>query len=367
MASPPPPRPWLTRREIVQVARDSIQNYTLHRTNRMAAALAYYTLFSLFPLLLLLLAIIGFLLNAGWPAARDASQYVMDLVAELLPEVGGLVSSALASIQNGRGTSSVIGVLGLLWSASSTFNQLHLALDQIWGLNGIGSIGLTVRRRAISIAVVLGLGLLLVLSQVARSTWYWLSGLTHEVPGMALAQAMFTWLLPFVVSTVVFGLMFRSFPSVPISWRDVWPGAVLAGVGWESLKLLFGLYAGQFANWQAVYGPVAGVIGLLTWLYLSFVVILFGAEFAAAYSTLLRSTPVLSAEMMPVPAMVAPNLAVAQPEPARLANLKPSSNKRRNVPSMAAGTAAGVLGGVTALGLVVGWLLGWRPGRPSSH
>ena len=282
------PRIELRLQTVVGVARHAVRAFSHRNTSRIAAALAYYTLFSLFPILLLLLSLLGFLLDAGWSVAVAAQQDLLTAVEDFLPSAGDWVSNAIQSIQEGRSASGIIGLLGLLWSASSTFNHLHIVLDQIWGLPGRADLRLTVQRRVGSLLIVLGLGLLLLVAQAVRSVTYWLTSISDHLPGGALLQAVVTWLFPFFLASVVFALMYRFLPTRKISWQEVWPGAVLAGVGWEALKLSFALYASNFANWQAVYGPVASVIGLLTWLYLSYVVVLFGAEFAAAYAEHLR-------------------------------------------------------------------------------
>jgi hypothetical protein len=160
------------------------------------------------------------------------------------------------------------------------------------------------------------------------------------------------WALPFVVSIVAFGIVYRSFPSVPISWYDIWPGAVLAGIGWELLKWLFSLYAVQLANWKAVYGPIASVIALLTWLYFSFTVLLFGAAFSAAYSAQLRKMP----EPSPEPA--AEPLAVAAGSTVITVAGRNGHRERERRPSLTAGTVAGVVGALAAAGVGVGLLVG---------
>lgn len=358
-------RALLRPQEVVAVTRSAVRAFGVHRTQRMAAALAYYTLFSLFPILLLLLALIGYLLDADWYLAVETRAHLVRLTADMLPAAGNLVNSAIGSIQAARGASGVIGLLGLLWSASTTFNQLHIALDQIWGLNGLPGLRLTVRRRAVSLVMVLGLGLVLIAAQVLDSISRSLPAMAKQVPEGALVLSVVTRPLPIIVAIVAFGLLYRALPSVPISWRDVWAGAVLAGIGWESLKWLFALYAARFANWQAVYGPVAGVVGLLTWLYLSFVVILFGAEFAFAYSTRPRRwSPAAAA--VPEPADPSPQTGEGQvPEPT------PSSpnHRRRRGAAFVRGTAAGVIGVVAALVIGIGLLVGnaRRLGRSSTE
>ncbi len=351
---------WPAFQEVIAVTREAFEAFSRHRTNRMAAALAYYTLFSLFPLLLLFLSVIGFLLDAGWPAALEAREYLLLITNEALPAVGDLVIRAIESIQAARGASWLIGLFGLLWSASGTFNQLHIALDQIWGFNGRSGFRLTAKRRVMSVLFVLSFGLFLLLAQALKSVTYWLTILTDQLPGGASLLSISTWLFPFVVAVLVFGVMYRTFPSLPICWRDVWPGAVLAGIGWELLKWLFVIYTAEFANWQAVYGPVAGVIGLLTWLYFSFTIILFGAEFAAALGN--NRTNQVCDETG-----VAPVVGDAGVEGA-LEETPPAESGRRRGGGMISGTAAGVIGVAAAVVIGVGVLVGGirRSGR-SAH
>ncbi len=348
-------------KEILLVTGSAFRAFGRRRTGRMSAALAYYTFFSLFPLLLLLLSGLGFLLEAGWSVATEAGDYLVTLTEESLPAFGDLVSGAIESIRTVRGTSGLIGLLGLLWSASSVINQIQIALDQIWGFDKETAFPRTVRRRVESVLVVLGLGLLLLAAQVLKSITHWLILLSDQVPGGGLAYQVLTWIFPFVSAVLVFGIMFRTFPSQTISWQEVLPGAVLSGIGWELLKWLFVFYAAQFANWQAVYGPVASVIGLLTWLYLSYTVIFFGAEFAAALGS---SRAVRSTEL---DSTTAPEITVEETLPAvdllpeengedsDLVEPPPPAERGR---SFWSGTAAGVIGAVAVVAIGVGVLIG---------
>ncbi|MBN1314177.1 MAG: YihY/virulence factor BrkB family protein [Anaerolineales bacterium] len=332
----------------------------------MAAALAYYTLFSLFPLLLLILSIIGYLLDAGWSVATGTREVLVQLTVEVIPAFGDLVNNALDTIQTGRGVSGIIGLLGLVWAASTTFNHLHIALDQIWGLSAKTDLRLTVKRRVISILIVLSLALLLIIAQATKSLVYWLTFITDQLPGGVFLHALMTWIFPFIAAVFTFGFMYQVFPSVKISWRDVWPGAVMAGVGWELLKLIFAIYVAQFADWQAIYGPVASVIGLLTWLYLSFTIILFGAEFAAAFSKNNFSTEPtvenesvqqIEREIDSIPADPLPDNGKIKPPEKR--------SQRKNVLNLATGLEAGIIGLLATLVISIGLLLKWKSNKTS--
>lgn len=363
-------RTRLSPREIVGVTQNAVQSFANHCANRMAAALAYYTLFSLFPLLLVLLSVIGFLLDAGWSVALDMRSYLEEATNELLPQAGELVSGAIESVRRARGTSGLIGILVLLWSASNVFNHLHIALDQIWGVNGLASLGLTVRRRGKSLALVLGMVLLLVVAHGFRSVTYLLASVSDQVPGGSSIYQVLMWALPFVVSILAFGTIYWSFPSVPISGYDVWPGAVLAGIGWELLKWLFGRYAVEFTNWNVVYGPIASVIALLTWLYLSFTVLLFGAAFSAEYSDRLRTRPEPAPEATSEAAEPAAASASASATATAAAGDEGENGgvERRRRPSLTAGAAAGVVGALAVVGVGVGLLVGnaRREGKPGA-
>lgn len=355
-------RVWPPLREIVAVTRAAFRAFSHHRTSRIAAALAYYTLFSLFPLLLLLLSIIGYLLDAGWPIAIDAREYLIRLTEDTIPAAGGLVSGAIESIQIARGASGLIGLFGLLWSASGTFNHLHIALDQIWGFNGTPAFRLTVKRRVTSIAFVLSMGLLLLAAQALKIVTHWLIALTDQIPGGGTVYSVTTWVFPFIVAVLVFAVMYHTFPSRPISWRDVWPGAILAAIGWELLKWLFVIYTARFANWQAVYGPVAGVIGLLTWLYFSFVIVLFGAEFAAALGSARAAwlRDLQEDELVPTEEIVA-----EQAQPA----LSLAHADREWGVGVMSGPVVGVIGVLAAFGIGIRLLVGGvrRFGRSSTE
>jgi membrane protein len=361
------PRTWLPPREILGVTQDAVQTFSLHRTSRMAAALAYFTFFSLFPLLLLLLSLLGFLLDMGQIQDSDlviqARTSLTELVESNLPGTGDLVSTVMDNVQTSRGASGLIGLLGLLWSASNTFNHLHIALDQIWGFEGHPGLGLTIRRRFSSVLIVLSLGVLLLLAQMLKTLAFVLVKLDELMPGNASITGLVTWLFPFVLAIVVIGAIFRTFPSMSLSWYEVWPGAVLAGIGWELLKWLFAKYAIEFADWQAVYGPVASVIALLTLLYFTFTVVLFGAEFSAAYSRQLHQQLEPVAQLEPVVQLEPVAQLEAESKSLPTAEAEPEdedepAKQRRLAPNFTAGTVAGVIGALAVTGVGAGLLVG---------
>jgi membrane protein len=176
------------------------------------------------------------------------------------------------------------------------------------------------------------------------------------------------------LTVVLFASLYRFLPRAALSFADVWPGAIVAAVGWELLKRGFVLYATSVADWTQLYGPIAGVIGLLLWLYLSAQVLLFGAEFSAAYSRLLadKHTPA------PLPRAAEPSVGTQGPKIPHPINSSPSpiasapdtpqplqgkvSPRAWTGAGLARGTAVGLVGAGVASGLVIGGILttGWR-------
>ncbi len=272
-----------TLKDIVYLFRRALLKFSADGCSRMGAALAYYTLFSLFPLLLLLISILGFLLASGMPLLADARTYILDSVAATLPQATDMVAQGIKAAERARGATGVVGLLTLLWSASNMFTQLCQALNIIWDSPPPATIGAAIRTKLTAIAVVLSISALLFLSMVADTALsvaarhlalgsIWRSGWARLAPLYTAAMA-----------TAVLALLYRYLPNTTVRWRHVWPGALLAGVAWELLREGFTVYATRYANYVAVYGTVGTTIALLSWIYLSAQILLFGAEFTVVY------------------------------------------------------------------------------------
>lgn len=345
---------FITRRAIVAFGDDEIA--------QRSAALAYYALFSMFPLLLLTISLLGFMLEAGVPLAMDAQTIVLQAAQQTLPQARDLVERIIVTTRRTRGGTGLVGLIVLAWSASNIFTHLRLALNAIWdtGLpQGLGGV-LRLRIRALGMAI--STGLLLLIFTLADTTLELLAGYTTRLPWSATLWSVGRPLLLISTTVILLALLYRFVPRAPLSWVDVWPGAIVAAVGWEVLKRGFVWYTTSVADWAAVYGPITGVIGLLLWLYLSAQVLLFGAEFAAAYSRLVDErhapVPIPSETELPIESIEPPIDefgAVSTPtETARGAE--------RQREGLARGTAIGLIGAGVAAGLTIVGLLatGWR-------
>jgi membrane protein len=251
---------------------------------RLAASLAYYTLLSIAPLIILAVAVTG--LAFGEEAARQ------HISGELSSVVGGGAAVAIQSIaQNARtpGTgvvSIIVGLVVLLFGASGVFGELQSALNTVWGVApkpGRGIWGL-VKDRFFSFTLVVGVAFLLLVSLIVSAALTWLG----EVFASALPGGAFVWqVLNFCISlgvvTALFALMFKKLPDVQIRWRDVWVGAAVTAGLFTLGKFGLGLYLGS-AGVSSAYGAAGSIVALVIWVYYSAQVLLVGAEFTEAYA-----------------------------------------------------------------------------------
>ena len=344
----------VTRRALLQFGEDGMA--------QRSAALAYYAFFSVFPLLLLAISLLGFMLEAGVPLAVDAQTAALQAVEQTLPEAKELVERAVTTTRTTRGGTGLIGLIVLAWSASNIFTQARLALNAVWNVGVPKGLGGVLQLRLKGLGMALATGLLLFVFTLSDTILGVIAGYATRLPWSDALWPVGQPLLLASATVILFAVLYRFLPYAPLSWVDVWPGAIVAGVGWEVLKHGFVWYTTSVADWSAVYGPVTGAIGLLLWLYLSAHVLLFGAEFAAAYRRLLDDKRTLVPIATTVtPAIIPDEQPLIQgsvaPSPAGLSSDHPASPA-----GLARGTAAGLVGAGMAGALVIVGLLatGWR-------
>lgn len=250
----------------------------------LAAALAYYTIFSLAPLLVIAIAIAGAIF--GEEAARG------EIVAQIQYLVGHqgaeIIETAIENSDKPQISSwaSVLSVVILLVGASGVFVQLQNALNLVWEVKVKPNAGIMnfIRKRLLSFSAVLGIGFLLLVSLVASAL---ISGVSKYMsgflPGVDWLWEVLNFVLSFIVITAVFALMFRYLPDVEIQWKDVWVGAFITTALFMLGKTLLGLYLGQ-SSFASTYGAAGSVIILLAWVYYSAQIVLLGAEITQSYA-----------------------------------------------------------------------------------
>ncbi len=253
---------------------------------QLGAALAYYTVFSLAPLILILLAIVGVIFRHdpanAWSKITQQMSYFLDRNAiEVVKQIAQQVAHPTKNI-----FASVIGIALALFGASGVFVQLQDALNTIWGVKAKPGAGIWefIRARFLSFGMVAGVCFLLLVSLTVESA---LQGFFHNLQAMfpaggfvALAMYFF---FDFVIVATLFAMIFRFLPDAKIRWRDVSIGAVLTAIFFLIGKWALGLYLGSGAAGSA-YGAASSLITLLLWVYYSAQILLFGAEFTQVYT-----------------------------------------------------------------------------------
>jgi membrane protein len=251
----------------------------------MGAALAYYTMFSIAPLLLIVISIAG--LVFGVEAARGE---IFTQLRGMMGEEGAVaIQGLLESVSKPEEgiMASVIGVVILIIGATTVFGELQDDLDRIWRAperdKSAGIMGL-LRARLLSFGMILGIGFLLIVSLVmsaalaALGTWW--GPLFGEMEALA---HIVNFLVSFAVVTLVFAMIYKIMPRVHIDWHDVWIGAAVTSLLFSIGKFLIGLYIGK-SGVTSGFGAAGSLVVVLVWVYYSAQIFLLGAEFTWAYA-----------------------------------------------------------------------------------
>jgi membrane protein len=269
--------------------KQTVADWSEDKAPRLGAALAYYTVFSLAPLLVISVALAGLFVDP------DQAQAVMDeQVRGFLGEGGQAAVQAMvegARKPTGGVIATVVGIVALLFGASGVFGQLQDALNTIWEVEpkpGRGVWGI-LRDRFLSFGMVLGIGFLLLVSLVLSSLITAAGNLARDLlPGPDALLHGINLAVSFGVVTLLFAAIFKLLPDVRIAWRDVWIGAAGTAVLFTIGKYLISLYLGYAAP-ESTYGAVGSLIAVLLWTYYSAQILLLGAEFTQAYARMYGS------------------------------------------------------------------------------
>ena len=268
---------------VYELLRDTVRGFMADGATRKAAALSYYTLFSLAPLLIISIAVAGAFFGAEAARGEIIAQLRGLLGEEAAVAVEGMVKSAA---RPGAGFwAAIIGVVTLLFGATTAFAELKQSLDQIWEAPSATLEGLwyTVRTRLLSFGVILSIGFLLLVSlvfsaAVAALQQRWLVG-DSAGAWLQVLNATFSY---FGVAAM-FGMLYKLLPSVRIAWGDVVMGSLVTAALFTIGKFVIGLYLGRSAI-SSSYGAAGAVIVILVWVYYSALIFLFGAEFTKVFA-----------------------------------------------------------------------------------
>jgi len=268
----------------LRLLKETASEWNEDNATRLAAALAYYAVFSIAPLLMIAISV------AGLVFGRDAAQ------GEIFRQLDGLIGPAgAATIQDmlrnsarpaSGAVASLIGVGLLLFGASGLTSELKAALNEIWEVPPPPSAGWghMVRERFLSLTLVLGVGFVLMVSLVLSAVVAAMGRYVNErMPGTEMALRGVELVASFAVVTLMFMLIFRFVPDAKVEWRDVWLGALVTALLFTGGKTLIGLYLGK-SSFSSVYGAAGSLVIFLAWVYYSAQILFFGAEFTQVYA-----------------------------------------------------------------------------------
>jgi membrane protein len=266
--------------------KTAFKEWNRDKCPQLGAALAYYTVFSLAPLILVLLAVFGII----YGGSEQAREKITDQLRYLIDPSGLKVIQDIANNAGQPKTSmvtTVIGSLVALFGASGVFGQLQDALNTIWSVKSQPSQGIWtfLRARFLSFAMVGGVCFLLLVSLTVESLLKGLhSYLQSLFPGGHYLGLAIFYAFDLVVIILLFAMLFRFLPDAKIAWHDVWMGAVLTAILFMIGKFLLGIYLSSGAAGSA-YGAASSLITLLLWIFYSAQILLFGAEFTKIYAS----------------------------------------------------------------------------------
>jgi membrane protein len=274
-------------KSLVGLVKETFSEWSEDKAQRLAAALAYYTIFSVAPLLVIAIAVASFIFS------RFGGQGVQSQVVAQIGAVVGAKGADLIQtmIQGALKPSSsilatVIGVVTLLFGATGLFVSIQDALNTVWEVTAEAGGGVLsmVKNRLLSFAMVLGVGFLLLLSMLISIV---LSALTNYFGSFLPDALSFSKILNpivfFVLITLMFAMIYKFLPDAEISWKDVWVGAAVTSFLFNIGKYLIGLYMAN-SSVASVYGAAGSLAVLLIWIYYSAIIFLFGAEFTQVYA-----------------------------------------------------------------------------------
>ena len=266
--------------------KQTLQEWLQDKAPQLGAALAYYTVFSLAPLILVLLAVVDVLFREDPAGARNMITHQISyfLDPSALQVVQNIAQKASQPGQNTIAT--IIGIVLAVFGASGVFGQLQDALNTIWGVKAKPGLGIWgfLRARFLSFAMVAGICFLLLVSLAIEAILKGFSQYMQSfLPGGIVIAVTVYLVFDFAVVVLLFAMIFRFLPDVKIQWRDVWIGAIMTAILFGLGKWLLGLYLGSGAA-GSTYGPASSLITLLLWVYYASQILLFGAEFTQVYA-----------------------------------------------------------------------------------
>jgi len=264
----------------LDIFRESIESFTRAGGSQAAASMAYYTFFSLFPLLLLMVTIGSYFLES-----QQAYQQALDFIKQTIPVSQELIEQNLQRVVHARHAVSVLSLAGLIWSASSAFSGLAFNINKAWSSSPRRSY---VQKRLVAVWMVCALVGLLIISLLAETAVHLLSRLQVPLFGGAAIYGSKLWglgstLAPWGLILLLFLALYRWVPTQEVNWRAAFWSALAAATGWKLASSIFVWYLGSgFGRYAIIYGSLGAVVALLFLIYIINWITLYGAHLNSA-------------------------------------------------------------------------------------
>jgi membrane protein len=275
-------RPRVKLKNIFPLLKETAGEWVEDKAPRLGAALAYYTVFSIAPLLIIAITITGLVF-------ADSQQQVLSEVRKLMGDKGAeAIQSMITAAQKPAQSivATILGFVTLFFGAAGVVIQLKDALNTIWDVENAPSGGLMgfVKKYFLSFGVVLGIGFLLLVSLLLEAGLAVVGQFVKDnMPALGVFMQVGGLVISFGAITLLFGMLFKFLPDIKVAWRDVWIGALLTSGLFVVGKIGLGLYLGKAAAASA-YGAAGSLVIMLLWIYYSAQILFFGAEFTQVYS-----------------------------------------------------------------------------------
>lgn len=271
-------------KDIIPLIKNTFSKWSEDKAARLAAALSYYTIFSIPPLLIITIAIAGLVFGQEAAESRIIAQFSSLIGADSAEALQAMIANARHPGESVA--AAIFGVIILLFGASGVFGQLQDALNTIWGVApkpGQGILSM-IKNRFFSFSMVLGLSFLLLVSLIISTALATVGEFVSALlPDLTILAQLLNLLISLSAVTVVFALIFKVVPDVEIAWSDVWIGAAVTAVLFVLGQFAIGLYLGN-SDVTSTYGAAGALVVILLWVFYSAQIMFIGAEFTQVYA-----------------------------------------------------------------------------------
>ena len=285
-------------RTLLRLLKMTVNEWLDDNVPRLGAALSYYTVFSLGPIVIIAITIVGLVF-------QNAQQQIMSEITNLVGENG---SEAITSMMDAArkpdrsAIATIIGSITLLFGAAGVFIQLKDAMNTVWNVKPTkaGGVWKFIRKYFVSFSMVLGIGFMLLVSLILSAGLSFIGNYLQQfIPGMAPLMKIVSFIVSFGVVSALFAVLFKYLPDTKIAWNDVWVGAVLTALLFVIGKFALGYYFAK-ADIASAYGTVGSLVLILLWVFYSAQILFFGAEFTQVFSKYhgSRFTPEIARETL---------------------------------------------------------------------